>query len=150
MIVNVSVKQAQTQEAKRVRRGMRRDGACDCTALIDLCFILLGKVNQVLFMTMVPSSCLFDDANPLERCTIFSDLPWVCCMVLLGCGCSQLDPHRSPAHASTPFAGEAQSHLEHGCIGAEHRSGLLCQRILCCLLPQIKFQHLQSVGGTQR
>ena len=35
MIVNVGVKQAQTQEAEHVHGGMQRDGARDCTALID-------------------------------------------------------------------------------------------------------------------
>jgi len=89
-------------------------------------------------MTLVRSSCL-SGANP----------PFVCCVALLGCGCGQLDPHRSPAHASTPFTGEARSHPERGCVGAGHRSELL-HRSLCCLLPQIKFQHLHSVGGTQR
>lgn len=43
VIVNVGVKQAQTQEAKRVHGGMQRDGACDCTALIDLFFYSVGK-----------------------------------------------------------------------------------------------------------
>lgn len=36
MIVDVSVKQAQTQEAKCVHRGMCRDGVCNCTSLIFL------------------------------------------------------------------------------------------------------------------
>lgn len=84
MIVNVGVKQVQTQEAKRVQGGMWGDGACHCTALIYSVFIPLGKVIKVLFMTQVPSSCLFDDASLLGWCAVFSDLPWVPCMALLG------------------------------------------------------------------
>lgn len=82
--------------------GMQRHGACDYAALIDF-FILLGKVIQGLLMTLVPFSRLFDDASSLERCTGFGDFRWLCCMVLLGCGCSQLDPHRSLTCVSTPF-----------------------------------------------
>lgn len=133
VIVNVSVKQAQTQEAKRVHGGMQRHRACDCTALIDF-FILLGKVIQGLFMTLVPFSCLFGDANPLEKCTGFGDFHWLCCMVLLSCGCGQPYPHRSLARVSTPFTREVQSHLEHGCVSAEHHSELLCQRTLLLLV----------------
>lgn len=144
LIVDVGVKQAQTQEAKCVHRGMRRGGVCDCTALFF--FVVLGKVVQALFKTPLPFSYLFGDARLLERCIIFSDLSWVFYMASLDCGCSQLDPCHCPSCLSTPFAGEAQSHLEHGCVSAEHPSELLCQRILCCLLPQIKFQCLRSMG----
>lgn len=70
VIVNAGAKQAQTQEAERVQGGMRRGGACHCTALICSFFILLEKVIKVLFMTQVTSSCLFDDAGLLGRCTV--------------------------------------------------------------------------------
>lgn len=72
--------------------------ACDCAALINLIFILLEKVIQVLFLTVVSSSCLFDYANSLERCTTRSAHCWMCCMALQGCGCGQLGPWHFLAH----------------------------------------------------
>lgn len=59
-------------------------GLATAPALIYSVFIPLGKVIKVLFMTQMPSSCLFDDASLLGRCAVFSDLPWVPCMALLG------------------------------------------------------------------
>lgn len=113
-------------------------------------FVVLGKAIQALFLTPVPFSYLFGDARLLERCIIFSDLPWVFYVTLLGCDCSQLDPCLCTSCLSTPFAGEVQHHLEHGYVSAEHPSELLCQRILCCLLPQITFQCLHSMGGKMK
>lgn len=132
VIVNVGVKQAQTQEAKRVHRGMWRDGACDCTVLIDLFFVLLGKVIQELFMTLVPSSCFFDDTNPLERCTVFRGLPWVCCVDLQAVVVVSRT-HVVLWHVQVPPSlGKPRAIWS---AAAEHHSELLRQRILCCLLP---------------
>lgn len=102
VIVDVGVQKAQTQEAKHMHRVMQRDGACNRTALIYF-FILLGKVIEVLFVTLVPSSCLFDDANPLERYIVYGDLPWMCCMLLLSSGCGQLEPRSSQVHLRPPL-----------------------------------------------
>lgn len=72
--------------------------ACGCTALIDLIFILVGKEIRVLLLTVVSSSCFFDFANPLERCSIFSAHCWECCVALQARGCVQLGSCHFLAH----------------------------------------------------
>lgn len=48
------------------------------------------------------------------------------------------------------FTEEIQSHPERGCVGAQHLSELLHQMILCCLLPEVKFQCLRRVKGEHK
>lgn len=113
--------------------------ACDCTALVDLFFILLGKVIQVLFMTSLIMASHWRGAA--FSVPIAGGAAWHCRAVAVVSW-----THVTLWHIQH-FTEEIQSHPERGCVGAEHLSELLHQMILCCLLPEVKFQHLHIVGG---